>query len=150
MLEPVVAISNIHAAFLTCFGYDFELYAGLLYHSQIRLHRAETLDQADFLLSVTPATVLLSDTLFLDGTWQDALELVHQVHPRVRFLVVADPVDRGFVAGALSRGACDVLWKPLDLTKLRRTINTVHEATLECELADQRRPTAISPGNYRV
>jgi len=45
------------------------------------MHRAETLDEADFLLTVTGATAFVSDVTFPDGTWRDALAMVAEVHP---------------------------------------------------------------------
>jgi len=126
-----VAYCRLHCVFITCFRHDIEFFQRLLSYSEIRLHRAETLDEADFLLTVTGSKVLISDTVFLDGSWVDALEMLSCVHPRSSFVVTADPVDREFVGDAVDRGACAVLWKPLDFTQLMRLIRTVHEAALE-------------------
>ena len=57
-----------------------------------------------------------------------------QVHPLVATLICADIVDREFVASARERGACDVLWKPMELEQLRPSIWTAHEVTLERRL----------------
>jgi hypothetical protein len=70
---------------------------------------------ADFLLLATRGTVLVLDTTFLDGTWDDALVMIAQVHPLVSTLICADLVDRAFIASARERGALDVLWKPIEL-----------------------------------
>ena len=126
---------RLQCVFITCFNHDFKFLQQMLSYSEIQLHRAETLDEADFLLTVTGSKVLISDTVFLDGSWVDALEMLTCVHPRSSFVVTADSVDIGFVGDAVDRGACAVLWKPLDWARLMRLIRTVHEAALErCNL----------------
>jgi DNA-binding NtrC family response regulator len=121
---------RIHCVFLTCFPSDFSFLATVLYYSRIRMDRADTLDQADFLLTVTPSTVLLSDMTFLDGSWRDALRMASEVHPHVAALVVADPVDRPFLSDsdAYASGACGILWKPLAIDQAIDLIRTADEA----------------------
>lgn len=128
---------RLHCVFISCFRHDIEFYQRVLAYSGIRLHRAETLNEADFLLTVTGSKVLISDTIFLDGSWEDALDMLSLVHPRSSFLVAADSLDRGFVGDAMDRGACGILWKPLDLTELIRLIRTVHDAALERRTWDE-------------
>jgi len=141
--EPILSVDDsrhspgVHCVFLTCFTHDIEFFQRMLAYSEIRLHQAETLDEADFLLTVTASKVLLSDTVFLDGSWADALEMLSRFHPRSTFLVAADTVDSEFVRDAVNRGACAVLWKPLDWAHLTRWIRTVHEAALERNALDQ-------------
>jgi len=53
------------------------------------------------------------------------------------FVVAADSVDVGFVGDAVDRGACAVLWKPLDWAQVMRLIRTVHEAALERHSLDE-------------
>jgi DNA-binding NtrC family response regulator len=89
---------------------------------------------ADLLFLATGGTVLLADTTFLDGSWEDALAMAGSVHPLVATLICADPVDREFIARAQERGAFDVLWRPLELDRLRASIRTAHEATVERSL----------------
>ena len=131
--EPIARSAQCrpHCVFITCFSHDFKFFQRMLSYSEIRLHRAETVDEADFLLTVTGSKVLISDSVFLDGSWVDALEMLSCVHPRSSFVVAADSVDVGFVGDAVDRGACAVLWKPLDWAQLMRLIRTVHEAALE-------------------
>jgi DNA-binding NtrC family response regulator len=128
---------QIHCVFITCFSHDIDFLQRLLLYSEIRLHRAETLDEADFLLTVTGSKVLISDTVFLDGSWEDALDMLLHVHPRSRFLVAADPIDLAFVGDAVNRGACAILWKPLELGELMRLVRTVHEAAMERRALDE-------------
>lgn len=120
--------SPIHCVYLTCFGFAFDVLATLLPATRIRMHRAETLEQADFLLTVTGGTVLLSDVLYLDGSWEHALDMLARTHPLVAFLLIADEVDRPFVSAAPDCGACAVLWRPFQVGDLRRLVEAAHEA----------------------
>ena len=54
---------GIDCIFISCFKYDFEFLQCLLSYTGTRLHRAETLNEADFLLTVTGARYS-SPTLF--------------------------------------------------------------------------------------
>ena len=123
--------NGVDCVFLSCFDHNALFLASMLGQGGIRLHRAHTLEMADFLLLATRGTVLVLDTTFLDGSWEDALALTAQVHPLVTTLICADLVDRGFVASARERGAFDVLWRPIELERLRPRIWTAHEATVE-------------------
>lgn len=120
--------AHIHCVHLTCFANDFAFLSSVLYYSRIRLHRAETLDQADFLLTVANASVLLSDVTFLDGSWRDALQMVSEIHPHVAALVVAEAVDRPFLLDTEDYGVCGILWKPLPNDRTIALIRTVDEA----------------------
>lgn len=137
--EPTGATKHaIDCVFLTCFDSDFYFLANVLLGST-RMHRAETLEQADFLLTVTEGTVLLTDVSFLDGFWHEAADMLAQFHPMVAFLVLADKMDRQFVSEAPSRGACGVLWKPLEWGRACRSIRTAHEASRDRMIWQQER-----------
>jgi DNA-binding NtrC family response regulator len=123
--------ARIECLYLTCFQSDFFFLATVLQYSRIRLHRAETVEDADFLLTVSGCTVLLSDVVFLDGSWLDALQMVADLHPFVAALVVADPVDHPFLIDAYSRGACGVIWKPIDVSEAIHLIHAAHEASID-------------------
>jgi DNA-binding NtrC family response regulator len=127
-LEPRFGIDCV---VLTCFKSDFGFYSNLYRNSGIRMRRAETIDQADFLLTVTNGTVLLTDVVFLDGSWRDAVEMVMHVHPLVASVVIADKVDKEYVSDALGCGAFAVLWKPLPLLQLHRLIEAADDAARE-------------------
>ncbi len=137
---------------LSCFRGDVAFLASMLVHGGIRVHRAETLDEADFLLVATTATVLIADTVFLDGSWGSAMTMVASVHPLVGTLLCADPADREFVKDANERGVLDVIWKPIDFERLRTSIRMAHEVTTErrrWQLA--REGGAVSgPSQFRV
>jgi DNA-binding NtrC family response regulator len=114
--------------FLTCFNSEFSFLALVLQYSGIRLHRADTLDAADFLLLVTSATAFLTDVAFLDGSWKDALLMAAGTHPQTPAFIVADEVDAPCLKEAYERGACGVLWKPLDIPGVIEAIRTAHQA----------------------
>ncbi len=133
-MERARYTETIDCVFLSCFEHDVRFYAGLLAHSGIRLHRADTLEMADFLLLAASGSVLLLDPVFLDGSWEDALLMMRRVHPLVASILCADPVDRRFVSGAGECGAVEVLWRPLDLDRLRASIRSAHEITRDRRL----------------
>jgi len=121
----------IGCVFLTCFESAFTHFANILRYSEIHMHHAGDIEEADFLLTVTGSTVLLTDIVFAEGTWADVLAMAVEVHPLVAALVVADDVDRDFVADALNRGACGILWKHLDLDQIACMIRAAHEAACQ-------------------
>ena len=132
--------SGIDCVFLTCLDSDFAVFNGLLRASRIRMHRARTIDEADFLLTVAEATVLLSETVFLDGTWIDAASMLANVHPSVRLLVMMDTIEAACSAEALRRRAFTVVCKPIHLNDLRRAIQAAHGGVrLEAARAESRR-----------
>jgi DNA-binding NarL/FixJ family response regulator len=125
---PAAADGRIECVYLTCFQPDFSFLATVLYYSRIRMHRAETVEEADFLLTVTGASVLLTDVTFLDGSWRDALRMAADIHPHVAALVAAETVDRPFLLDSGDYGACGILWKPLPNDRTVNLIRTVDEA----------------------
>jgi len=127
-LREVPGVHRIQCVYLTCFRSEFSMLAITLQYSAIRMHRAETLEEADFLLTVTGSTVLLSDVTFLDGSWQDALLMAKEVHPLVASSIVAEPFDWPFLDTAYARGACGALTKPVDFIQAIQLIRTLHEA----------------------
>jgi DNA-binding NtrC family response regulator len=143
-LREVPSAHRIQCVYLTCFRPEFSILAITLQYSAIRLHRAETLEEADFLLTVTGSTVLLSDVTFLDGSWQDALSMAQEVHPVVACSIVAEPLDWPFLENAYARGACATLTKPVDFIRAIQLIRTLHEAARDrmCVLRDVSAGTA--------
>jgi DNA-binding NtrC family response regulator len=118
---------------LTAFVTQFLFLKNVMRLTGIRMHHADTLDQADFLLTVTGSRVVLADAVFPDGACYDALAMLEDRHPLVTVLVVADPVDRGFLRDVRTRGACGIIWRPIEFDGTRRLIRTVHEASKERE-----------------
>jgi DNA-binding NtrC family response regulator len=121
----------IDCVLLSSFASECSFLQNVFRPSGIRIHHAESLDQADFLLTVTGSTVLLSDVIFEGGYWQTALGLLRRSHPLVTMLVIADPVDRPFVEDVFAQGACGVIWKPFQFAPVTRQIRAGHEASKE-------------------
>jgi len=117
--------------FLTCFTLDFNFLSTLLRYSGLRLRRAQTLEQADFLLTVTGATVLLCDAMFLDGSWRDCAKMLADLHPQVSLLILANEVDVPVVQEALDQGAYGVSWKPLRLQQMHALIFSARESSAD-------------------
>jgi DNA-binding NtrC family response regulator len=120
----------IHCVFLTCSDADFRFANILLRYPRNRFHRAETAEEADFLLTVTEATVFLSDTFFFGGYWEDSLRMCASFHPSVATFVVANPALRDYLWQASELGAAGILWKPLDISETRKLIQLAHEAAV--------------------
>jgi DNA-binding NtrC family response regulator len=139
--------SGIECVFLTCFNSEFQVFAILLGHSGVRMHCADTLEQADFLLTVTGAKVLLSDAVFLDGTWFEAAEMVADVHSSVTLVVVLDEVEKALWADALHRGGYDLAPKPLRLSTLHRAILNAYRTAMSIEFEAQQFKYAHAQGS---
>ena len=122
---------TIECVVLTAFDGEFAFLRNIFRFAGIRMHRADCLEQADFLLMTTCATVILSDLALADCSWRAALERIRKYHPLVAALLVADPVDVPFVQDAFTRGACGVLWKPIELDAGARMIRIADEASRE-------------------
>jgi DNA-binding NarL/FixJ family response regulator len=127
--SPEVAADRIECVYLTCFRPEFSCLAIVTQYSRVRMVQAESLDEADFVLTVTGARVLLTDVSFPDGSWREALYMAAEMHPHAASVIVADPVDRPYLGDAYMRGACGVLWKPIDFAEAIRLIRTVDQAS---------------------
>ncbi len=121
----------INCVVLSSFRSEFTFLRNVFRLAGLRLHHAESLDEADFLLTVTGSTVLLSDVTFEGGSWRSALNLLRNRHPLVPMLVVADPVDGPFLRDLFEHGACGVVWRPYDFEAIRKQVRALHEASKE-------------------
>lgn len=137
--------ARIEAVFLTCFDTQAFYLASVLNCFGIRLHRADTLEKLDFLLTVTGSTVVLTDPLVVDGDWRDALRFLARVHPAVGCIVTADPLDYPYISDLYERGACGVLWKPLDCVKASRLVRVVDQAACDRMLLSEERAASSRP-----
>ena len=122
--------TGIRCVFLTCFDADFRIFAQLLRFGGIRMYRADTIGEADFLLTVTESRVFLCDTVFLDGTCVLAAEMIRTVHPTVGFVLVSADADDACWDEALRLSILTVR-RPLRMDELRHAIRRAHEITEE-------------------
>jgi hypothetical protein len=122
---------RIECVYLTSFVSASSFLTSVLQYSGVRMHAARSLEEADFLLTVTGGTAFLADVTFFDGCWRDALDMAGLMHPLVGSLIVADPVDCPFLTGIYERGALGVLWRPFDFTREVSMIRTADQAARE-------------------
>lgn len=148
--EPLARQGPVECVFLTCFRPEFTTLARVLQYSGLRLERAESVDEADFLLTVTAATVLVSDVTFPDGTWRDTLHMAAEMHPLVAPAIAAEPADWPFLADAYDRGACDVLWKPIHFLQAIYTIESLDQAARERSRWAAENSTERARGAYSI
>jgi DNA-binding NarL/FixJ family response regulator len=130
---------------LSSFDSEFTFLRNICGTTGIRMHHARSIDETDFLLTVTGGMVLLSDVIFEGGYWQDAASLLAESHPLVSMLVVADPVDEPFLSDLYDRGACGVIWKPFEYALLIRQLQSAYDAATE-RIAMQREAISRGPG----
>jgi DNA-binding NtrC family response regulator len=126
--------SRADIVLLTAFDDEFTFLKNVLGFAGLRVHRARSIEQADFLLLVTEAKVLLSDVAMVDCSWRCAMRLVRERYPLVSPIVIADPIDYPFLHDAFALGACGVLWKPIELSLASRMIWVAREASVERRL----------------
>ncbi len=112
--------------FLTASEEDFQTVARLLAPAEIRVHHVSVLEQAHFLLSITSAHVLLTDTTFQDGTWEAARKMVADFHPRVSVVLAATNADERFWIHVLEQGVYDLVLKPFAAEELVRILENAH------------------------
>ena len=129
--SPELQRGRIECVYLTSLVSESSFLTSVLLHSGVRLHGARSLDEADFLLTVTGATVFLTDVTFFEGCWRDAADMAAQTHPLVAAVVVAEVVDKPFLEGIYDRGVIGVLWRPFDFAREIRMIHTADQAARE-------------------
>jgi DNA-binding NarL/FixJ family response regulator len=116
---------------LTVFDSVFTSLRNIWALAGIRAHHAKTLEQADFLLLATGATVLLSDIATADCSWRSAVRMARDQYPLVIALVMADPSDEPFLEDAPRLGVCGIIWKPIQFDLATKLTRTAHQASLD-------------------
>jgi DNA-binding NarL/FixJ family response regulator len=125
---------HIECVVLTAFDSVFTFLRNTWALVGIWTHHAKTLEQADFLLLATEATVLLSDIAIVDSSWRSAVKMIGDHHPLVTMLVVADPVDCRFLEDAFMLGVCGIVWKPIQFQTATKLLRKAHQASLDLRL----------------
>src|SRR5579872_1318719 len=87
--DPETRRGRIECVYLTSFASESSFLTSVLQYSGVRMRAARSLEEADFLLTVTGGTAFLADVTFFDGCWRDALDMAGQMHPLVGSLIVA-------------------------------------------------------------
>lgn len=112
--------------YLTSSVREAERTSALLEPARIRLHHAASLNDAEERLKLTRSRVLLANTAFRTGTWQDALQLTFRLRPATALVVAARLADDRLWIGALEQGAYDLIQKPFQAEELRRILENAH------------------------
>ena len=112
--------------FLTPYPLDAETLSRLLAPTSLRIHHASTLAQAETLLITTPARVLVTETIFSDGNWEDVVEVLAERHPHVVVVVTAVHADERLWAETINRGAYDLIPRPFYAPELCRILESAH------------------------
>lgn len=120
--------THIDCVILTAFDSTFTFLRNTWALAGVRAHHASSLEQADFLLLATEATVLLSDIAIVDCSWRSALDMLAGYHSLVTMLVMADPADRPYLNDAFKLGVFGIVWKPIQFDAVIRLIGTAHQA----------------------
>jgi DNA-binding NtrC family response regulator len=120
--------NQIDCVVLTAFDSEFTFLKNIWALAGIRAHHANTVEQADFLLMATDATVLLSDVAIVDCSWRPAVNMIGKQHPLVAMLLMADPVEHPFLVDAFKQGVCGVIWKPIQFDAATKLVRTAHQA----------------------
>lgn len=122
---------HIDCVILTSFDSVFTSLRNIWSLAGIRTHHAKGLEQADFLLLATGATVLLSDIATEDCSWRSAVSMVGDHHPLVAMLLMADPCDRQFLDDVPTFGVCGIIWKPIEFDSATKLMRMAHQASLD-------------------
>lgn len=142
-IDCIVLTSNIS---------EFTFLRNVFWLAGIRMHRAQAIDQLDYLLSVTESTVLLADVTFAGDTWQSALDFLRQNYPLVPALVIAELADTLLPEDVFRCGGCGIVWRPFRFDDTGALIRAAHSASRErqawrVELTMAARPAAATETN---
>jgi len=66
--------------------------------------------------------VLVAETKFSDGNWEDALEALANRRPKVALVLTDVVTDARLWTEAIHRGAYDLIAAPLDNAEIRRIV----------------------------
>jgi CheY-like chemotaxis protein len=111
----------------------------LLRPAGIRVLPAALLEEADLLMAATNSAVLLTDTDFVGGTWESALEMVAKSHPRAALVLAASQADERFWIDVLERGAFDLVLKPFEAIELQRVLENANAHARSSSVAGRTR-----------
>lgn len=94
--------------------------------AQIRIHHANSLDNAKALLQATKARIILADVTFEKGSWEDAVRMASLLPLRVTLVLVSRFVDQRLWIDALEGGAYDLILEPFHADELRCILGNAH------------------------
>ena len=130
--------------FLGCSGEDYQAASRYLDAAHVGLRRASSLEQADLLLADGDSRVLLAETAFPGGTWQDALAFKRRRHPEAALVVAAEYADERLWLDVLDQGAYDLILKPFVAEELLRILANADACARMRASASKLRQSGIS------
>jgi DNA-binding NtrC family response regulator len=120
--SPSLASRGFGCVYLTSSTRSAEQASVLLEIARIRIYRAASLKAAEELLRLTRSRVLMADTTFEKGAWQDALYLTSYLRPLTVLVVAARSANERLWIEVLERGAYDLVARPFHADELRRVL----------------------------
>jgi DNA-binding NtrC family response regulator len=108
--------------FLTRLSRTAELVTGLGERANIRILPAASLANAAAVITSAHTRVLMTETEFLDGTWEDALAFADRFSQPIRVVLIMRDFDGLLWVNALRRGVFDVVAQPYDPDRLEHVL----------------------------
>jgi DNA-binding NtrC family response regulator len=99
---------------------------------ELRGHQVRTylraLDLVDNIESIAPDDIVISDYYLPDINGVALLRKIRESHPRLKGVLLTGSRENGIAASAKSVPNCAVLYKPLDIESLERSIRQLKAA----------------------
>jgi response regulator of citrate/malate metabolism len=121
-----IPVYRFSCVYLTSCSQAADLASTLAAAAQIRILRANSLDNAKARLLATKARVILVDVSFEKGEWEDAVRMAARLPLRVALVLVSRFVDHRLWIDALEGGAYDVIFEPFQADELRYILGNAH------------------------
>jgi len=96
-----------------------DLVSTLVASAQIRIHHANTLDNAKARLQATKARIMLTDVTFERGCCEDGMRMMARLPFRTALVLVSPLADLRLWIDALEAGAYDLVLEPFHADELR-------------------------------
>jgi hypothetical protein len=123
---PYVPSYRFPCVYLTAYSEAAQVASTLAAAVQIRIHRANTLDNAKAQLQTTKARVILADVTFAGGGWEDAVRMAACLPLRAALVLVSPFLDHRLWIDALEGGAYDLILEPFRADELRCILSNAH------------------------
>ncbi len=118
--------AEFHCIFLAGSQGEWQFVAGLMKPAGIRVHYAASVEEADRLMTLRDAAVLLADVEAPGCGWEDAMNMLNREHPTAALVLASREADEGFWIDVLDKGAYDLIRKPFVASELRRILENAN------------------------
>jgi DNA-binding NarL/FixJ family response regulator len=123
---PTIPSYRFSCVYLTSCSQAADLVSTLAATAQIRIHHANSLDNAKARIQATKARVILADVAFDKGDWKDAARMAAHLPFQVALVLVSRFVDHWLWIDALEGGAYDLISQPFRADELRCILANAH------------------------